>query len=225
MGKFDFDLQMFAEDAGIGNATAPEGSTGAADGNAPTAADANTPAVTEPNPAAPGSTANKQNGGEDKTILGNGGETYDFKSIVPEGMEYNEQSAQAFSAVAKECGLNAEQAQKVAAYGMQYMQEGVNAAQAALTQQIKGWGVETKQKLGANFDATVQTAGAGIEALEKVVPGIRAALNETGAGNRLEIVQAFARMGELVREDGFRGFGSSTGQTDARYDKTDFSKY
>jgi hypothetical protein len=45
------------------------------------------------------------------------------------------------------------------------------------------------------------TAGAGIEAVEKVVPNIRQALNETGAGNRIEIIRAMEMLGQLVQAD------------------------
>ena len=224
--KWKFDLQMFADEDAAGGAAGAVAENNNPDNNSAAAGAAADPAAgntTENNPAATDKTAP---GGKENTILGAGGESkeYDFHSVVPEGMEYDEKSAQAFSTVAKECGLSAKQAQKVAAYGMQYMQQGVAAAQTAIAQQVKNWGEETKTKLGADFDKTVQSAGAGLEALEKVIPGIRAALNETGAGNRLEIVQAFAKMGELVREDDFRGFGSAAGNGNI-YNKTDFSKY
>jgi hypothetical protein len=55
--------------------------------------------------------------------------------------------------------------------------------------------------MGANFDSIMSTAGAGIEAVEKVVPGIRQALNETGAGNRIEVIKAFEMLGQLVQAD------------------------
>jgi hypothetical protein len=47
----------------------------------------------------------------------------------------------------------------------------------------------------------MSTAGAGIEAVEKVAPGIRQALNETGAGNRIEVIKAFEMLGQLVQAD------------------------
>ena len=47
----------------------------------------------------------------------------------------------------------------------------------------------------------MSTAGAGIEAVEKAVPGIRQALNETGAGNRIEVIRAFEMLGKLVQAD------------------------
>jgi hypothetical protein len=55
--------------------------------------------------------------------------------------------------------------------------------------------------MGADFEKTMTTAGAGIEDVEKVVPGIRKALNETGAGNRIEVIRAFEMLGQLVQAD------------------------
>jgi len=55
--------------------------------------------------------------------------------------------------------------------------------------------------MGAEFNNVMSTAGAGIEAVEKVVPGIRQALNDTGAGNRIEVIRAFEMLGKLVQAD------------------------
>ena len=222
-----FDLQLFAEDGDAGGTPEAGGEGGAESGAGSTDAAAAGGANQD-------GSAGSANAG--KTILGNGEagdkgatagvpEAYDFKSIVPEGMEYDEKSAAAFSTVAKECGLSQEQASKLATYGMGYMKQGVEAAQQAVQQQIAGWGEATKKELGPQYQETVAKAGAGIEAVSKIVPGLRAALNETGAGNRIEVVRAFAALGGMVSEDGFHGFGAPAGGQSNIYDKTDFNKY
>lgn len=211
-----FDLQLFAEEA----------------------AEAETETGTE---AAAGTetTAGNESEGEktNETLLGKETETlakntantgeYDFKSYVPSGMEYDADKAQEFSALAKEIGLNKEQAEKLAAYGMNYMQGGVNAFREAKMNEIKSWGEAAKNTLGVDYEKVVDKAAKGIEALEAQLPGLRKALNETGAGNRIEIIRMAAIVGDLVSEDTFKGFGAmATGHgQDDLYGNTDFSKY
>lgn len=225
MADVDFDLQLFGDGEGGGGAdgggadstpaaggeqtddnagTAQDGTAGAADGKQEPAGD-----------------------GKPGTILG-GKEAeaaWDFRGIVPEGMAYDEGAASAYTAVAKEAGLTGEQAQKLAAYGMKYAQDGMNALANALAAEVEGWGTAAKTELGADFESTVQKAGTALEALEKISPGIRQALNETGAGNRVELIRVFAAIGDLVGEDNFRGFGAAAGNRSSRYPNTDFSKY
>ena len=147
--------------------------------------------------------------GKSETLLGKtpeGAKEIDFKSIVPEGMEYDEARAEAFASIAREAGLTNEQIGSMAAYGMKYAQE-------------------AKKELGQNCDEVLTVAGKGIEALEKKIPNLRQALNETGAGNRIEIIQALKLVGELTSEDTFRGFGTAShGQTNI-YTKTNFDAY
>lgn len=168
-------------------------------------------------------------GGAEKagTILGGTEEeaAWDFRGMVPEGMEYDEAAASAFAAVAKEAGLTGAQAQKLAGYGMRYAQEGMAAMARSWAEEVNGWAESAKTELGAKFDATVKSAGTGIEAVEKIIPGIRKALDETGAGNRVELIQAFALIGNLVGEDNFRGFGAEAAAKSSRYPNTDFSNY
>ena len=59
------------------------------------------------------------------------------------------------------------------------------------------------------------------------MPGIREALNVTGAGNRIEFIHAFAMLGKLVQEDPGKGnAGNAVKDIFAqRYPNTDFSKY
>ena len=208
------DLQLFADEGGAdaGAVEAPAAEAATVGESAPVEAAAEQPA------------AEQQQG---STLLG-GTESeaaWDFRSVVPEGMQYDEASASAYSAIAKEIGLTGEQAQKLAAYGMQYAHDGISAMREAQAQQIAGWAEQTKKELGSEFDATVRRAGTGIEAIERSIPGIRQALNETGAGNRIELVRAFALVGQLVGEDNFRGFGTAAAATTTKYPNTNFNNY
>ena len=221
-----FDLQLFAEGGAGGNAGG--NSDGNAGGNAGGNADSN----------AQGNADSNTGGNEGGTILG--GETqqdsqqdeaqgapeaYDFSGVVPEGMTYDATQAEAFAQVARECSLTQEQAGKLAAYGMRYMQDGVAAAQEAAMQQVADWGTAAKEALGADFPAVTSKAAVGLEAAERTIPGIRTALNETGAGNRIELIQAFALLGELVGEDTERLAGGKSPGAESIYSQTDFSKY
>lgn len=168
-------------------------------------------------------------GAKSDTILGgkstpNVPDAYDFKCIVPEGMTYDEQSAAAFGDVAKKAGLSQEQAAAIASYGMQYMQQGVDAAMKAVQDTQAGWAQEARDALGGQFDAVVAKAAAGRDALAEKVPGLTQMLNETGAGNRVEMIRLMAAVGELIGEDGGLR-GAQAGAEKSIYPNTDFKKY
>lgn len=221
-----FDLQCFA-----GESDGGDGGAGAAE-----------PAASDPNGAGDGggdggAKPENPDAGADgrKTILGGDGEkppeqsagvpeTYDFKGIVPEGMDYDEQSAAAFGEIAKKAGLSQEQASTIAAYGMQYMQQGVDAAVQAIRETQEGWAQEARTQLGGQFDATVAKAAAARNALAEKIPGLTAMLNETGAGNRIEMIRLMAAFGDLIGEDGGDRSGGA-GVEKSIYPNTDFKKY
>ena len=216
-----FDLQLFADEGG-----AEDGSAGAEAGAAEVADSGQ--GETEGAKAPDGNQESKAGAEKTGTILGGTEDeaAWDFSGVVPEGMAYDKEAAAAFAAVAKEAGLTGAQAQTIAGYGMKYAQEGMNAMARAYAEQIDGWGKSARTELGASFDSTVQAAGTGIEALENLIPGVRQALNETGAGNRVELIRAFALIGNLVGEDTFKGFGSAAGaKASARYPNTNFEDY
>ena len=151
-------------------------------------------------------------------------DAYDFKNIVPDGMDYDEASAAAFGEVAKKAGLSQEQASVIAAYGMQYMQSGVDAAMKAIHDTQTAWAEDARTQLGGEFDATVAKAAAARDALAAKVPGFTAMLNETGAGNRVEMIRLMAAVGELIGEDGGDRTGGG-GMEKSIYPNTDFKKY
>lgn len=211
-----FDLQRFADDAG-----AAGGMAGGNEGAAPPAG--GTPPAGDP--------AGTQPAGGDGTILGGKNtspagvpDAYDFKNIVPEGMEYDEQSAAAFSEIAKKAGLSQEQASAVAAYGMQYMQQGAAAALQEIAAIRTQWGEDAKTQLGGQFDATVAKAAAGRDALAAKVPGLVDMLNETGAGNRVEMIRLLAAVSEVLGEDGGLRDGAG-GAEKSIYPNTNFGLY
>lgn len=223
-----FDLQRFAGDDTDGGS---DGAAGATD-TPPDADGAGGEGGKGDPPADKGGDGGKPGG---NTILGGDGkngiaktagvpDAYDFKNIVPDGMDYDEASAAAFGEVAKKAGLSQEQASAIAAYGMQYMQQGADAALKAVYDTQAAWADEARTQLGGEFDATVAKAAAARDALAAKVPGFTAMLNETGAGNRVEMIRLMAAVGELIGEDGGDRNGSG-GMEKSIYGNTDFSKY
>lgn len=225
-----FDLQRFAGDDTDGGS---DGAVGATD-TPPDADDAGGEGGKGDPPADNnmGGDGGKPDG---NTILGGDGkndpakpagvpETYDFKGVVPEGMDYDEASAAAFGEIAKKAGLSQEQASAIAAYGMQYMQQGVDTAMQAVHATQAAWADEARTQLGGEFDATVAKAAAARDALAAKVPGFTAMLNETGAGNRVEMIRLMAAIGDLIGEDGGERNGSG-GVEKSIYPNTDFNKY
>lgn len=128
-------------------------------------------------------------------------ESYDFKATIPEGVEMDEAITKEYSDIARSMNMTNEQANQVAAFGIKYAQQVADAVRSQYNAEVKAWGEAAKAEMGAKFESTMSTAGAGIEAVEKVVPGIRKALNETGAGNRIEVIRAFEMLGKLVQAD------------------------
>ena len=156
-------------------------------------------------------------------------EKYDFAEAL-KGMELDEEEANAFSELAREMNLTNEQANKMATYGFDFASKVLGAVEAQRNAEIEGWGAAAKQTLGADFDKTVQLCGAGVEALEKTMPGIREALNLTGAGNRVEIIQAFAELGKYLQQDPGKGtdgqhMGADKSDPASRYPNTQWDKY
>lgn len=128
-------------------------------------------------------------------------ETYDFAASIPEGMEIDQQVSSEFSEIARGMNLTNDQANQLAAYGIKYGQQVAAAVQKQLDAEVAGWGEAAKQELGADFGKTMQLCGVALEAVEKQVPGIRKALNETGAGNRIEVIRTIRILGELLQSD------------------------
>ena len=219
MNEFRFHLQRFAEEGEPDGAAAGGSIVGGATPTPQTAESA-------PQEESAGNAEGAQGGEPQKSETGNGApETYDFKSIVPEGMEYDEKSAGEYGAIAKECGLTQEQASKIAAYGMNLMKGNADAAMQAMQQQRAHWAEEAKTELGADFAPTVAKCGVAMEALDRKIPGLRQAFDETGAGNRIEVIRAMAMLGELIGEDRGHSAGGGTGGDAPIYGNTDFNLY
>ena len=156
---------------------------------------------------------------------------YDFKDIIEntEGFAFDEAKQGEFAELIKGSGISNEKAGEIVKYGMKLVQGTISQVEAARNEQITKWGEEAKTALGAGFDKTVALVGIAVEHLERDFPGIRAALNETGAGNRIEIIRAFEKMGQLLQGDPGMATQAAAQQVNdlskTLYPKTDFSRY
>ena len=211
---FKMDLQLFAEEGGEPEVNPQAGGEPAPAENTSGGTILGSAGNNKPAPASPATNENSQ-GAPD---------AYDFSALVPDNMEYDQQAAQEYGAIARECGLSQEQASKIASYGMQFMQNGVQAAMAQITATQQKWGEDAKRQLGADFDKTVARAAVGINRLSQNIPGIREVLNETGAGNRIEMIQLMAAIGDLLGEDNGHGVPGYGGEK-SLYPNTNFGQY
>lgn len=158
--------------------------------------------------------------------------SYDFKGSIPEGFEFSEEESNKFAEVIKDMNLSNEQANSIVKYGLEYVQAVEKQIGEAILAERKGWADQAKQELGTDFAKTVSTCGLAVEHIEKTVPGIRQALNETGAGNRIEVIKALSILGEMLSADpgmvsknGVVTGGNGGGELASRYPNTDFKKY
>lgn len=156
---------------------------------------------------------------------------YNFEGVqMPEGIVLNPEESARFIDVIKDMGLSNEQASAIVKYGGEYADRIAEQIFEAHAQEVKGWRDETEKALGADLQKTVGLCDVACRKLN--IPGLREALDETGAGNKLPIVRAFARLGELLSEDPGKAAGVSGAATNgggdiftAMFPNTDFSKY
>lgn len=141
------------------------------------------------------------------TLLGGKAETqpqeeaepiaYDFKETISamNDFEFSQEESDKFVEVIKDMGLNNEQANAIVKYGGEWGKGIAEAAMNAVIEQrnteVQNWGETAKKELGTEFDSIISLCGLAVEHVEKAVPGIRQALNETGAGNRIEVIRCF----------------------------------
>ena len=157
--------------------------------------------------------------------------TYDFSKVeLPEDYQLSEEESNMFKDVIKDMGLSNEQAGAIVKFGAEYGKRLVDGVVKEYEDTVNGWGETAKQELGADFDKTVKLA---VFARDKF-PGLQQALEDSGAGNRVEIIRALAKLGEYMSSDPgmAQGAGVQKGSgidpmNDAKalYPNTDFSKY
>ncbi|MFU2316811.1 peptidase [Rahnella sp. PCH160] len=129
-------------------------------------------------------------------------EKYEFKSPV-EGQEFDAEMAAVLDPVARELGLNNEQAQKlVDIYGKEILPKIEARQQESWAKQTEAWAneVKTDKEIGGDaFDANI---GLAQKALDTFAPaGLREYLENTGLGNHPDLVRCFVKVGKAMSED------------------------
>lgn len=131
---------------------------------------------------------------EQKTVP----EAYEFK--MPDGVELDKAAADEFSAIAKEMGLDQEQAQKVADVGAKMAQRQAEAH----ARQVEAWVGEVKADKEIGGDKLDENLGVARKALDTFgTPELRDLLNASGMGNHPAVIKAFYKVGKAISEDGF----------------------
>jgi hypothetical protein len=145
---------------------------------------------------------------------------------IPEGSEIPQEAVDAFLPIAKELGLNSEQATKLVEY-----QDKVNReAQADLTAQWKARSDQWRDSLQKDVDFGGDAYEGNIQASRRALRAfggepLASALGALGLGNHPELVKFFARVGRAMGEDdsSFDG-GVKKGKPDAATARREYLK-
>jgi hypothetical protein len=127
----------------------------------------------------------------------------DFK--LPEGVTVDAESLKPATELFAETGLSQGQAQKFIDLAMARETAAAHKGVQAFVDLQNQWVSEIKADPdigGDRLKASLASANRAIDRLD--VPGLREALNFTGAGNHPAVVKAFVRLGQMIAEDRFR---------------------
>lgn len=137
-------------------------------------------------------------------------EEYQFE--FPEGVQVDEGALAEFKPLAKELGLNQEQAQKLVSMYANGVLKSSDAHLKAWDTQVNQWTASLKADPefgGANLKAN---AGLAVKALQKFgSPELRGYLDQTKLVNNPELFKLLVRVGRAAGEDQFLDGGSTGG--------------
>jgi hypothetical protein len=124
---------------------------------------------------------------------------------LPEGVTADVDSLKPATELFAETGLSQDQAQKFIDLAMARESAAAHKSVQAFVDLQNQWVSEIKADPdigGDRLKASLASANRAIDRLD--VPGLREALNFTGAGNHPAVVKAFVRLGQMIAEDRFR---------------------
>lgn len=124
---------------------------------------------------------------------------------LPEGVSLDAEQLKPATELFAESGLSQEQAQKFIDLAMARESAAQQRGVQAFVDLQNQWVSEIKADPdigGDRLKASLSSAARAIDRLN--VPGLREALNFTGAGNHPAVVKAFVRLGQMISEDRFR---------------------
>ncbi len=122
--------------------------------------------------------------------------------VVPEGVTLDQELTAEFKSVAKEVGLNQDQAQKMTDMAVKLSQKFAENQHKAMTEQRNVWEESArsdKEFGGDQFDANLAVAKKALDAF--ATPELVKLLNESGLGSNPDIIRTFYRVGKKLSED------------------------
>ena len=124
---------------------------------------------------------------------------------LPEGVTVDADSLRPATELFAETGLNQDQAQKFIDLAMARETAAAHKSVQAFVDLQNQWVSEIKADPDIGGDRLKSSLASANRAIDRLnVPGLREALNFTGAGNHPAIVKAFVRLGQMIAEDRFR---------------------
>lgn len=144
------------------------------------------------------------------------------KPELPEGMKWDENFEKAALPVAHSLGLTPRQLEGLMGLYAGYQAEQFKASLAGQATAAEETAAVLREEFGAQYDARLSQAKRVVQQLGG--PEVIQALNETGAGNRPELVKLFAKIGAMMAEDQLRSgasgqFGMGTEEAKAEIRK------
>ncbi len=124
---------------------------------------------------------------------------------LPEGVTADAESLKPATELFAETGLSQEQAQKFIDLAMARETAAQHRGAQAFVDLQNQWVSEIKADPDIGGDRLKASLASAARAIDRLaVPGLREALNFTGAGNHPAVVKAFVRLGQMISEDRFR---------------------
>jgi len=124
---------------------------------------------------------------------------------LPEGVAVDADSLKPATELFAETGLSQDQAQKFIDLAMARETAAAHKSVQAFVDLQNQWVSEIKADPDIGGDRLKTSLASANRAIDRLnVPGLREALNFTGAGNHPAVVKAFVRLGQMIAEDRFR---------------------
>jgi len=120
---------------------------------------------------------------------------------VPDGVKFEGEAVEKFSALSKELGLTQEAAQKLVDFQANATKVAQEQQKADFDAMKKTWAEDTRKALGADAEKQL---GFAAQAREKfATPELKTLLEDSGFTNHPEIAKLFISIGKAISEDGF----------------------
>ena len=124
---------------------------------------------------------------------------------LPEGVSLDAEQLKPATELFAETGLSQEQAQKFIDLAMARESAAQHRGVQAFVDLQNQWVSEIKADPDIGGDRLKASLASAARAIDRLnIPGLREALNFTGAGNHPAVVKAFVRLGQMISEDRYR---------------------